>query len=424
MAGSSAHPGLDTPPGPEEADPPPTPICQALFPFQKRNIMTQYLVYDLILHIVVFQLVILVVSVSNIWLTHRARQHKMPSELPKVSILVPARNEEVNIAACVRSLLSQDYPDFEVLVLDDQSTDNTPAILQQVAREDPRLKVIMGSTPPVGQVGKNWACAQLASQAQGDLLYFTDADTVHQPQTLHTVVTALLGEKADVLTGFPRQLVGTWGERLLVPFFSWASLSFIPLWLAYWLRSQALSIAVGQMMLFRREAYQAVGGHAALGKNFLDDIGLVRRIKKAGLRWRVLSIADLVKCRMYQSSKKAYEGLTKSLFGALGYRLLPYLFITLWLLIMTWVPIVVFGLWLAGLAPLADPALLLVCLGLALLTWLFPLAEIRAPLYLVLFYPIIILANAWAMLGSLIFTLGGKLRWKDRALEKPRWKWL
>jgi chlorobactene glucosyltransferase len=296
--------------------------------------------------------------------------------------------------------------------------------LLRLAAEYPNLIVLNGAPAPEKITGKNWACAQLADRATGDYLLFTDADTVHQPGMLAGIVGAMLGERADMLTGFPRQVVKSWGERLLVPFFTWASLNFIPLGLAYLMRSTVLSIAVGQLMIFKRDAYEMVGGHAALGTNFLDDILLARRIKAAGLRWRVLSIADLVSCHMYRSSQMAYEGLTKSLFGAFSYRLLPYLFIILWLVIMTWMPIAVFCLWIVGLAPLADPALLLVCLGLGLLTWIIPYLEIRLPIYLALLYPLTILANAWVMLRSLVFTLGGKLRWKDRALDKPKWKWL
>ena len=179
----------------------------------------------------------------------------------KSLFLVPARNEEDKIAACIRSLLAQDYPSFEVLVLDDQSSDGTRLILEQIANSHPTLKVLVGKSPQDGLLGKNWACVQLAQQAQGDLLFFTDADTLHHPQTLRASVTALLGAQADLLTGFPRQEVRSWGERLMVPFFSWAILCFIPLELAYRLRLPALSSGVGQMLLFRREAYEAIGGH-------------------------------------------------------------------------------------------------------------------------------------------------------------------
>ena len=160
--------------------------------------------------------------------------------------------------------------------------------LSRLPRTSPKLKVLAGSPPPEGMLGKNWACVQLAHQAQGDLLFFTDADTLHQPQTLRAIVTALIGEQADLLTGFPRQEVQSWGERLLVPFFSWAFYCFIPLGLAYRLRLPALSIAAGQMLLFRRQAYQAIGGHARLGSSIVDDLILARRIKAAGLRWRVM----------------------------------------------------------------------------------------------------------------------------------------
>ncbi len=100
-------------------------------------------------------------------------------------------------------------------------------------------------------MGKNWACSRLAQQAGGELFFFTDADTFHRPQTLRAMVTALMGEQADLLTGFPRQEMHTWGERLLVPFFSWAFYCFYPLALAYRMRMPALTVAVGQRMLFR-----------------------------------------------------------------------------------------------------------------------------------------------------------------------------
>ena len=386
--------------------------------------MMYYLTHDLIAHITVFQAIMLLIVLTNIYFSHRARRHSLPDKLPRVSILVPVRDEEVTIEACLCSLMGQTYADFEVLVLDDQSSDSTPVILQQIALEDDRLKVLKGSPAPPGIAGKNWACAQLAGQATGELLFFTDADTVHQTNMLAEIVSSMLGEKADMMTGFPRQVVKTWGERLLVPFFTWSSLNFIPLGLAYQLRTSVLSIAVGQMMVFKREAYQAVGGHTTLGTDILDDIVLARRINQSGLRWRVLSIADLIRCRMYRSNREACEGLTKNLFGAFGCRLLPFLFTIAWLIIMTWVPLVVFALWLAGYAPMVDPPVLISCLVLALLTWVFPLAEIHIPLFLVFLYPIIILAITWVMLRSMVFSLSGKLRWKNRVLEKPGWKWL
>ena len=386
--------------------------------------MADYLTHALILHIIIFQAIILMFILSNIWFLHRARRHAPPLVFPKVSILVPARNEEKNIADCIRSLLTQDYPSFEVLALDDQSSDLTRSILEQIASTQPKLKVLVGSPLPEGRLGKNWACSQLARQAQGDLLFFTDADTLHQPQTLRLIVTALIGERADLLTGFPCQEMHSWGERLLVPFFSWAFFSFTPLGLAYRLRLPTLSNAVGQMMLFRRVAYQVIGGHDSVGSSIIDDLMLARRIKAAGLRWRVVNIADLIKCRMYPGSRAAFNGFAKNLFAAFDFRLLSFFFAFLWLAVMFWEPLIVLVLSVFGQAPRARLDELAVCVGLSLLLWLIPYIELGIPFVLALLYPITLLANEVAAFQSLRLSLAGRLAWKGRKLARPHWKWL
>ena len=236
------------------------------------------LIYDLI----AFQAVLWLIALSNTWVLRRARRHAPPAHLPRVSVLVPARNEEANIERCVASLLAQDYPDFEVLVLDDESTDGTGCILARLAAADPRLRVLSGRPLEAGWRGKNWACAQLAAQANGELLFFTDADTHHQPQTLRAFATALIGEGADLLGGFPRQEVETLGEQFIVPFFSWVVYCFTPLALGYRLRFPALSTAVGQALLFRRAAYEGIGGHRAVRAAIVEDLALARQIKAHG----------------------------------------------------------------------------------------------------------------------------------------------
>lgn len=386
--------------------------------------METYLPHDLILHLIIFQLVVLGVVLSNLLLLHRSRKHKLLEEYPMVSILVPARNEERNIGACLQSLLAQDYPAFEIIVLDDQSSDGTLAILAQMASLHPELKILEGQAAPDDFLGKNWACSQLAHQAQGELLFFTDADTIHQPHTLQSIVTALIGEKADLVTGFPRQQVLTWGERLLVPFFPWALLCYIPLWLAYRVRLPALAAAVGQLMVFRREAYQAVGGHAALGTAIVDDLILTRNVKKAGLRWRVVRVSDLISCRMYRGGRDAARGFRKNLFAAFNFRLLIFVFVFLWLIVQYWVPLVVFIVYYLGLAPFARPDQLVVCISLSLILWLIPYKELGIPLYLGPIYPLTILANEMVAFQSLVASLTGRLTWKDRPLGRQKWRWL
>jgi chlorobactene glucosyltransferase len=341
-----------------------------------------------------------------------------------VSVLIPARNEERSIASCVFSILVQDYPSFEVLVLDDQSSDGTRGILESMANSHPGLRILHGEAPSGEQVGKNWACSQLARQAQGELLFFTDADTLSQPDTLKNVVSALMGEQADLLTGFPRQEVHSWGERLLVPFFSWAFLCFIPLELAYKLHLPFLSIAVGQMMVFRREAYLAIGGHEGISSSIVDDMSLARQIKANKLRWRVSYIADLVTCRMYHSNREAMDGFTKNLFAAFDYRLLPFLFAFLWLMVMFWEPLIVLALMVSGLVFQTQPIAIVACLVLSLLMWLIPYVEMSIPPWLAFLYPGTILANTAVAFRSLVHCLGGRITWKGRTIARTRWKWL
>jgi chlorobactene glucosyltransferase len=386
--------------------------------------MADHLTHDLIIHLVVFQAVVLLVILSNLRMIHRSRRHVPPSVFPKVSILVPVRNEKRSIADCVQSLLAQDYPSFEVVVLDDQSEDGTASILERIAESQPKLRVLVGAPPPGDQLGKNWACSQLARQAQGDLFFFTDADTLHHPGTLRAIVTALMGEHADLLTGFPRQEVHTWGERLLVPFFSWALLSFNPLILAYRLRLPVLASAVGQVMLFRREAYLAVGGHARMGSSIVDDLMLARQIKAAGMRWRVVYVADLISCRMYRENRQAIDGFAKNLFAAFDFRLLPFLFAFLWLAVMFWEPIIVLSLMIFGQAPQARAIELVACIGLSMLLWLLPYADMRIPLGLAFLYPLTILSIEVVALLSIQRSLCGRLSWKGRSIPRPRWRWL
>ena len=386
--------------------------------------MVTYLTHKLILDLIWFQLVVLVIVLSNILILHRARSRGQLHHFPTVSILVPARNEERSIGGCIHSLLEQDYPTYEVIALDDQSSDRTFAILEQIASSQPRLKVLVGTPPPNGMSGKNWACAQLADQAQGNLLLFTDADTVFKPQSLRLTVSGMLSQQADLLTGFPRQSVHTWGERLLVPFFSWAVLCFIPLWVAYRLRLPALSSAVGQMMLFRREVYHKIGGHESLGAVIVDDLVLARQVKAAGLRWRVMNVADLITCRMYHESQEAFDGFAKNLFACFDFHLSIFLFVFTWLAVLFLEPLIVFVAWVLGFAPTAVLSELVICIGLSLLLWLIPYIELGVPVYLGFIYPVTIVTNEVAAFQSLQLSMAGRLYWKGRSLERPKWKWL
>ena len=386
--------------------------------------MVNYLTHGLIMDFIYFQLVVLIIILSNILILHRRRSNVHLHDLPSVSILVPARNEEQRIEGCIQSLLELDYPAYEVIALDDQSNDSTLSILEHLATIEPGLKVLKGTPTPDVMAGKSWACAQLAGQARGDLLFFTDADTLFKPHSLRLIVTYMLNQQADLLTGFPRQHVQTWGERLLVPFFSWAVLCFIPLWLAYRVRLPMLSSAVGQMLLFRREAYQKIGGHAKLGTMIVEDLALARRIKAAGLCWRVMRVTDLISCRMYHGSREAFDGFAKNLFAFFDFHLSVFLFVFIWLAMLFLEPLIVLVMLSLGFAPTASFSEVAICITLSLLLWLIPYIELGMPLALGFIYPISILANEAAAFQSLRLSLAGRLSWKGRPLARPKWKWL
>jgi chlorobactene glucosyltransferase len=290
---------------------------------------------------IVFQSILVLVILSNWLVLRRATRAPKSTGVRKVSILIPARNEESSIRTCLESLLGQDYPDFEVIVLDDESTDGTSRVIREVKSDHPDLSVLAGKTLPPGWGGKNWACHQLSETASGEILLFTDADTVHASASVKNIIRVMDFQKADLLTGVPRQEMETWSERLLVPLFPWAFYTFNPLLVAYAVRFKELSAAVGQLMVFRREAYRQIGGHASVRESMVEDLELARGIKENGLRWRVMDITNLISCRMYRNSSQVFHGLAKNLFPAFEYRILVYLFVWLWLAFLFLEPVLV-----------------------------------------------------------------------------------
>jgi chlorobactene glucosyltransferase len=371
-------------------------------------------------HILGFQVAVLLILLANVYVLWRAGRHKPPATPFSVSILVPARDEQANIERCVRSLLAQDYPDFEVLVLDDRSTDRTWDILTGMAREEARLRVFAGQPLPRGWLGKNWACAQLSTHAAGSLLLFTDADTDHAPQALRFAVTALEGEGADLLTGYPRQNLRSCGEKLVVPFFSWALYCFLPLPLAYWLRCPAMAGAIGQFLLFRRDAYETIGGHASVRGSIVEDLALARHIKRQGLRWRLFDATSHVSCRMYRDGREASHGLAKNIFAAFGFRLVPYLFVWLWLFLVFLLPPARMALHYTGVIPTIGMDHVPLCMVLSMLLWVIPFQRLKLPLGLAFAHPISLLAVEWIAVRSLLLTLTGRLVWKGRSIARPR----
>lgn len=271
----------------------------------------------------------------RLFVAPRPRRFVRGEGTPRVSVLVPARNEARRISPCLLSLLAQDYPNSEIIVLDDHSEDGTAAVVLQhgFSRDAEARHRLIGSQPlPAGWTGKAWACHQLAAVAQGEYLLFTDADTIHEPTALGACLGHALDTRAALLSAWPCQVTGSWSEKAVIPLVYVLLLGALPHYLLRRLQRrpeyargasratlETLGAANGQYMLWRREDYQKVGGHAAIRDHLVEDVALGRLVAaRTGEGMRLINCdgSRLVRCRMYTSFPEVWEGFTKNLRAA------------------------------------------------------------------------------------------------------------
>lgn len=263
---------------------------------------------------------LLFIVLWNVWVFRKRRYRSIPeSELPFVSVLIPARNEERSIRECVESILNQDYKKYEVIVLNDNSEDRTGQILEELSKIHGELKIINGLPLPEGWSGKNFACHQLYRASQGKYLLFTDADTVHFRDSILNSVTRSINRKADLYTLIPKMTMNNFAERMIMPGLHFTTFTLLPYYLAETLKSPAFAMGVGPFLLFKREAYEATGGHEALKNDLVDDVRLAKNIKKSGYKVVVNKGLDILSCRMYHSLREIWEGFSKNIFPGMGY---------------------------------------------------------------------------------------------------------
>ena len=229
-------------------------------------------------------------------------------EHPVVSVIVPARNEEVSLPACLDSIVSQAGITFEIIVVDDGSTDRT----RQIATSVPGVRVIEPGPLPAGWTGKNNAVVAGAHEAKGKWLLFTDADTVHKPGSLARAIAEAEQHHADLLSYSPEQEVrGFWEHAVMPVIFAELTRKYPPSQVSDF--SKNLAAANGQYLLISRTAYDAVGGHAAVAHSLLEDVALARAVRDASLRIRFRYGGEAVRTRMYRGFRQMREGWTKNL---------------------------------------------------------------------------------------------------------------
>ena len=275
--------------------------------------------------ILLILLLIALISVINA-LTFPRLKKGTPLDTPLVSVLIPARNEASHIVDTLISLKEQSYPDFELILLDDNSNDGTLELAQQSLQGNPRAKVIQGQPLPIGWLGKNWACHQLAQHARGELLIFTDADVHWKFGTLSAVVSLHQRTNADMLTIWPTQRTNTWSERLIVPMMMFVIIGYLPEILVRYTPWPVFAAANGQCLIFRRAAYNQIGGHQGVRNNIIEDMGLAKKIKRCDFRL-VMALGDhLIYTRMYTKWKEVRDGFAKNILAGHGGQLLFLVF--------------------------------------------------------------------------------------------------
>ena len=232
-----------------------------------------------------------------------------------VSVLIPARNEQANITACLEAVLASRGCEVEVLVGDDGSTDETAKLVARAAAADDRVRLVAVTPPPPGWLGKPNACRQLADAAAHDILLFLDADVVVEPDGVARTVALLEQARLDLVSPYPRQIAMTIGERLVQPLLQWSWLTFLPLRAAEQWPAPSLVAANGQLLACRRTAYHAAGGHGAVAGDVIEDVALARAFKRHGFVATVADGTDIAQCRMYDGWPQLRDGYTKSLWA-------------------------------------------------------------------------------------------------------------
>jgi chlorobactene glucosyltransferase len=276
-------------------------------------------------------------TILNLLLVPKLRA-RMPQRTPLLSVIIPARDEEREIGRTVRAMLTQTYPHLEIVVVNDRSTDATPAVLASF--DDPRLIVVHATEdPPPGWLGKPWALHQGSLRARGALLLFVDADVIYEPDAIAAAVAHMEERDVPMLALFPHMEMRGFWEHVIMPNLGMFAFSMLPVWLTNRTRIPVLAVGGGPGNLVRRDDYDACGGHESLRDAVVDDVGLARLMRRRGRRTGVVRAEKMISVRMYHGLGEIIRGFTKNafpvinrnyfagalfLFGAVGVHILPY----------------------------------------------------------------------------------------------------
>ncbi len=349
-----------------------------------------------------------IISIYNYFTAPRLNENLLnESNNARISVLIPARNEEENITACLLSVLKQDYENLDVYVLDDQSTDKTAKKVKLLQMKYENLFLIHGRTLPSGWIGKNWACHQLLFQTTGRYLLFLDSDVLLAPQALTAVMHEMKKKEVNMFSVFPSQVMASTGEKLIVPLMNWLLLSFLPMKMIYESTNQSFSAANGQFMLWDKSSYFSTGGHKAVADSIVEDMELARLVKQNGMRTITYLGNNLIKCRMYKNMRSAFSGYSKNFFSAFKINYVLFFVILSFLLISFFCPFVLLFL---------STKFLFIIVLILLNRILISIISRQNFLLNILLHPLQMIILFITGLNSIIITKNKRINWKGRRI--------
>lgn len=356
-------------------------------------------------------ILVFIQTIVNLATVPRLRRDDAPKKKPRVSIVVPARNEARSIERSARAFLAQDYDNFEVIIVNDRSSDGTGDILRSIV--DPRLTVIDGAETPEGWLGKPWALEQGVSRANGELLLIVDADLIYAPETLRAALAAMESEAASLVTLLPHFEMGSFGEQVAMPMLALVALSILPLWLQKRSHSPRLALGGGSGILIRRDVFESVDGFRALKGAVVDDVGLARHVREHGAETCAVMADDLVRVRMYHSGREVIEGFTKNVFMVLDRS---YLLAAISLALVATLHLGPYVLAFTG--DIVGIAIVAVIIATRVVLF----RSVRYPQWnAILLHPLMMAFWAYIFLRSMWFTgVRNELRWRGRVYNAAR----
>jgi cellulose synthase/poly-beta-1,6-N-acetylglucosamine synthase-like glycosyltransferase len=335
------------------------------------------------------------------------RHNISPAGSPSITVIVPARNEAADIAATLHSLIAQDYPNLQIIAVDDRSTDQTGAIIDTIASQHPdKLRALHVIELPTGWLGKTHAMALAAHHAPTDYLLFTDADVLFRSDAIRRSLAHAVATSADHLVTIPTTLIHRWDEAAILGFFQIFSLWAARPWRISNPKAKHDAIGIGAFNLLRREAYNQIGGFESLCLEIIEDISLGRRIKRAGLAQRLCFGPGLVSLHWASGVGGLVNVMTKNLWAAFGFYIWLALLGCLWLLVFCVAPAIALFF-----APTRVPAIL----TFAVVAYAYRLLERHSNIstWNTLFFPFSAMVFAFTLLRSMFITLKqGGIIWR------------